>query len=165
MKIAYDNRIGGRALTSARVAGVAARGLTWLFPQLEGVRFDAAWSGPMDITNTSLPVLRELRPTAPCTPASGSPATASPRPSSAARSSPRSRSARTTAGAACPPSVRRARAPPPEPLRWPLVTSVTWAYEAGDRAREEGRPPAVVQRAIIASYGRYSAMNSATGTE
>ena len=42
-------------LTSPRLAEAAARGLTWLFPQLEGVRFDAAWSGPMDLTNTALP--------------------------------------------------------------------------------------------------------------
>ena len=42
-------------LTSPRLAGAAAHGLTWLFPQLKGVRFAAAWSGPMDITSVALP--------------------------------------------------------------------------------------------------------------
>jgi len=55
--------------------------------------------------------------------------------------------------------------PPPEPLRWPLVSSVTWAYEAGDRAREQGRRPGLVSRAVIGSYGRYTNMNSATGKD
>ncbi len=30
---------------------------------------------------------------------------------------------------------------PPEPLRWPLVQSVSLAYEASDRAHEQGSPP------------------------
>lgn len=55
--------------------------------------------------------------------------------------------------------------PPPEPLRWPLVTSVSRAYEASDRAHEQGRRPGLLPRAVIKTYGRYSAMNSATGRE
>ena len=55
--------------------------------------------------------------------------------------------------------------PPPEPLRWPLVSSVTWAYETSDRARERGHRPGLVQRAVIGGYGRYSALNSATGRD
>ena len=55
MGIVPGARIRGRVLTSPRLAEAAAHGLTWLFPQLEGVRFDAAWSGPMDITGAALP--------------------------------------------------------------------------------------------------------------
>ena len=33
----------------AAAGEMAAHGLTWLFPQLKGVRFDGAWSGPKDI--------------------------------------------------------------------------------------------------------------------
>ena len=33
----------------------AAHGLAWLFPQLAGVRFEHAWSGPMDMTKSGLP--------------------------------------------------------------------------------------------------------------
>ena len=55
MGIVRGARIRGRVLTAPRLAAMAAHGLTWLFPQLEGVRFDAAWSGPMDITGPGLP--------------------------------------------------------------------------------------------------------------
>ena len=54
---------------------------------------------------------------------------------------------------------------PPEPVRWPLVQSVTLAYEASDRAYERGRRPGPLPRAIIAGYGRYSALNGATGRD
>ena len=43
---------------------------------------------------------------------------------------------------------------PPEPLRWPLVQSVSLAYEASDRAHEQGRRPGLLPRAVIAGYGR-----------
>jgi hypothetical protein len=52
---------------------------------------------------------------------------------------------------------------PPEPLRWPLVQTTTWAYEASDRAHEQGRAPGLLPRAVIAAYGGYAALNSATG--
>jgi hypothetical protein len=52
---------------------------------------------------------------------------------------------------------------PSEPLRWPLVQTTTWAYEASDRAHELGRGPGLLPRAVIAAYGGYAALNSATG--
>jgi hypothetical protein len=54
---------------------------------------------------------------------------------------------------------------PPEPLRWPLVKSVAWAYEAGDRAQEQGRAPGMVPRVITAMYGRYGARNGAARSD
>jgi hypothetical protein len=40
---------------------------------------------------------------------------------------------------------------------------VSLAYEASDRAHEHGRRPGLLPRAVIAGYGRYGALNSATG--
>ena len=53
----------GRAAShDQRVAEAAARGLLWLFPQLEGIRFTHAWGGPIDQTATFLPFFRTLEP-------------------------------------------------------------------------------------------------------
>lgn len=61
--VVFGGRAGGRAVThDARVAEAAARGLAWLFPQLEGVRFTHAWGGPIDQTATFLPFFRTLEP-------------------------------------------------------------------------------------------------------
>ena len=162
MKITYDNRIGGRALTSQRVAERAAQGLVWLFPQLEGVRFDAAWSGPMDLTNTALPFFVS---------APGGNVHAGLGFSGHGLTSTKAGGkilASLALGAddrwsRMPTVGRRPPQPPPEPLRWPLVNSVTWAHEHSDRAHEAGRGRGLVSRAVLASYGRYAAGNSATG--
>ena len=55
MAMVYGAGIAGRVLASQRLARLAAHGLLWLFPQLEGVRFEHAWSGPMDMTKSGLP--------------------------------------------------------------------------------------------------------------
>jgi len=162
MKITFANRIGGRALTSARVARVAAGGLVWLFPQLGAVRLEAAWSGPMDLTNTGLPFF-ESNPSRTVHAGlgfSGHGLTSTKAGGKVLAS--------LVLGAddrwARMPVVGPPRAcPPPEPLRRPLVGSVAWAYERHDRAHEDGRRPGVLPRAIIGTYGRYAALNSATG--
>ena len=162
MTITYDNRIEDRALTSRRVTRRAAEGLVWLFPQLEGVRFDAAWSGPMDLTNTALPFFV----TAP-----GGTVHAGLGFSGHGLTSTKAGGkilASLVLGAddrwrRMPTVGRRPPQPPPEPLRWPLVNSVTWAHEHSDRAHAAGRAPGLVSRAVLASYGRYAAGNSATG--
>jgi glycine/D-amino acid oxidase-like deaminating enzyme len=59
----FGGRSSGRAATHAhRYAATAARGLLWLFPQLEGVRFTHAWGGPIDQTASFLPFYRTLEP-------------------------------------------------------------------------------------------------------
>lgn len=61
--VVLGGRAGGRAVThDRRVAEAAARGLIWLFPQLEGVRFTHAWGGPIDQTATFLPFFRTIEP-------------------------------------------------------------------------------------------------------
>jgi glycine/D-amino acid oxidase-like deaminating enzyme len=53
----------GRGVThDRRLSEAAARGLIWLFPQLEGVRFDHAWGGPIDQTMAFVPFYRTLPP-------------------------------------------------------------------------------------------------------
>lgn len=59
----YGGRASGRTAThDRRVAEVPARGLLWMFPQLEGVRFTHAWGGPIDQTPTFVPFYRTLSP-------------------------------------------------------------------------------------------------------
>ena len=61
--VVFGGRADGRVVThDRRVAEAAARGLTWMFPQLEGVRFTHAWGGPIDQTATFLPFFRTLEP-------------------------------------------------------------------------------------------------------
>jgi len=160
MGIAYDGRITGRVLTSPRLAGKAAHGLTWLFPRLEGVRFDAAWSGPMDITNQALPFF-ETSPAGNVHAGLGfsghgltSTKLGGKILASLVLGADDEWSRMPVAG---PPLVRV----PPEPLRWPLVKSVAWAHEAGDRAQEQGRRPGLLPRAVTKVYGQYSALTKA----
>ena len=59
----FGGRAGGRAATHARrYARAPARGLLWLFPQLEGIRFTHAWGGPIDQTPTFVPFYRSDGP-------------------------------------------------------------------------------------------------------
>ena len=162
MGIVYDSRIHGGVLTSPRLAAAAAHGLTWLFPQLEGVRVDAAWSGPMDITGEALPFF-ETAPSGNVHAGlgfSGHGLTGTKLGgkilASLVLGADDEWSRMPVVG---PPLVRL----PPEPVRWPLVQSVSLAYEASDRAHERGRRPGLLPRAVVAGYGRYGALNSATG--
>jgi glycine/D-amino acid oxidase-like deaminating enzyme len=59
----FGGNASGRAAThDRRVAEVPARGLLWMFPQLEGIRFTHAWGGPIDQTPTFVPFYRTLSP-------------------------------------------------------------------------------------------------------
>ena len=50
---------------------------------------------------------------------------------------------------------------PPEPLRCPMIQTVTWACEASDRAHEDDREPGLVPRCVIAAYGSDGANSGA----
>ena len=140
MGVVCGARLRGRVLTVPRLAEAAAHGLTWLFPQLEGVRFDAAWSGPMDITGAALPFFES---------APGGTIHAGLGFSGHGLTSTRL-GGRILASLVLRADDEWSRMPvvgpplsqlPPEPVRWPLVQSVTWAYEARDRAHDgEGGP-------------------------
>ena len=158
--VVYDGRIKGRALTSPRLAGAAARGLAWLFPQLHGVRFAAAWSGPMDITSVALPFFE----TAPAGNVhaglgfSGHGLTATKLGGKILSSLVLGEDDEWRRLPVVGPPLAKV---PPEPWRWPLVASVAWAYGAGDRAQEEGAERGLLPRIVTAAYGRYGARNGA----
>ena len=160
MGIVFGDRIRGRVLTSQRRAAVAAHGLSWLFPQLEGVRFDAAWSGPMDISGEALPFFE----TAP-----GGNVHAGLGFSGHGLTSTRL-GGKILASLVLKADDEWSRLPvvgpplaklPPEPLRCPMIQSVSWAYEASDRAHEAGGSPGLLPRAVIAAYGGYEAHSGA----
>ena len=162
MGIAFGDRIGGRRSRPRGSREAAARGLVWLFPQLEGVRFDAAWSGPMDLTNPALPFFES---------APGGTVHAGLGFSGHGLTSTRLGGkilASLTLGA----DDRWSRMPVVGP---PLAHARRRSRCAGrssvgglglrghDGAHAAGRRPGLLPRAIIAWYGKYTAMNSATG--
>ena len=164
MGIVRGARIRGRVLTSPRLAAAAAHGLTWLFPQLEGVSFDAAWSGPMDITGAALPFF-ESAPGGSIHAGlgfSGHGLTGSRLGGKILASLVLRADDEWSRMAVVGPPLAQL---PPEPVRWPLVQTVSLAYEASDRAHEQGRRPGLLPRAVIAGYGKYSVLNGATGQD
>ncbi len=164
MGVVRGDRIRGRVLTSARLAAQAAHGLVWLFPQLEGVRFDAAWSGPMDITGKALPFFESaLRGSVHAGLGFSGHGLTGTRLggkilASLVLGADDEWSRMPVVG---PPRVHV----PPEPVRWPLVQSVSLAYEASDRAHEQGRRPGLAPRAVMAGYGAYAALGRATHSD
>jgi glycine/D-amino acid oxidase-like deaminating enzyme len=59
----FGGAADGRGVThDRRLAEAPARGLLWMFPPLEGIRFTHAWGGPIDQTPTFEPFYRTLRP-------------------------------------------------------------------------------------------------------
>ncbi len=146
----------GRAFTSPHLAEAAARGLLWLFPQLEGVRFEAAWSGPMDLTRAGVPFFYTA-PSGNLHAGLGF---------SGHGLTPTKVGGKTLASLVLGADDEWARQPvvgppltrvPPEPFRWPMVQSMAWLMETGDRRQEEGRSRGVVRRAAERVFDAYSA--------
>jgi len=154
MAMVYGAGIAGRVLASQRLARLAAHGLLWLFPQLEGVRFEQAWSGPMDMTRSGLPFFWTLP---------GGNVHAGLGFSGHGLTSTKvggrilaSLALGTDDEWTALPVVGPPDPLPPEPLRWPMVRTAEWAYEASDRAAERGRRRPLVPGAVIALMERYA---------
>ncbi len=154
MAMVYGACIAGRVLASKRLSRLAAHGLLWLFPQLEGVRFEHAWSGPMDMTKSGLPFFWTLP---------GGNVHAGLGFSGHGLTSTKvggkilaSLALGTDDEWAHLPVVRPPEPLPPEPLRWPMVRTAEWAYEASDRASERGGRRPLVSRGVIALMERYA---------
>ena len=154
MALAFGANIDGRVLVSRRLAELAAHGLVWLFPQLEGVRFDHAWSGPMDMTKSGLPFFTTL-------PGgkvhaglgfSGHGLTSTKVGGRILASLVLGADDEWTRLAV----VRPPEPLPPEPLRWPMVRVAEWAYETSDRAAERGRSRPRLSGAVISLMERYA---------
>jgi glycine/D-amino acid oxidase-like deaminating enzyme len=155
MGAVYGARIAGPAVTSRHLARMAAHGLVWLFPQLEGVRFAAAWSGPMDMTRPGVPFFTTL-PGGTVHAGLGF---------SGHGLTPTRVGGKTLASlvlraddewSSLPvvgPPISRV---PPEPLRWPLVQTMSWVLESGDRAQERGGPRGRLRGAVGRLFDAYS---------
>lgn len=153
MALAFGGGIAGRVLTSQRLAERAAAGLGWLFPALAGVRFEAAWSGPMDMTRSGLPFFFTL-PQGNVHAGLGFSGHGLTSTKVGGRIL-----ASLALGVADDdtrlPVVRPPEPLPPEPLRWPMVRVAEWAYEASDQANERGKRQPRLAGAVAAIVDRY----------
>jgi glycine/D-amino acid oxidase-like deaminating enzyme len=135
----YGGRGDGRGANELRhFAEAPARGLLWMFPQLEGVRFTHAWGGPIDQTPTFLPFYRTLEPgnIHAGLGYSGHGVTQTFVGGHILASTVLGVEDEWTSLAVNRPESGKA---PPEPLRFPLVWAAAAALERGDAREDEGR--------------------------
>jgi glycine/D-amino acid oxidase-like deaminating enzyme len=153
---AYGGRFEGRASTSARLAEIAAQGLGWLFPSMEDVGIDAAWSGPMDMTSASIPFFESSADghLHAGLGFSGHGLTSTRVGGRILASLVLHEDDQWTSLPVVGPPISRV---PPEPVRWPLVSLVAWANESGDRRRDQGRPRGFVRDAVTRAFDAYAA--------
>jgi glycine/D-amino acid oxidase-like deaminating enzyme len=141
--VVFGGRAGGPAAThDRRVASAAARGLLWMFPQLDGIRFTHAWGGPIDQTATFLPFFRSLEPgnVHAGLGFSGHGLSQTMVGGRILASLVQGRRDRWTSM----PVVAREAKAPPEPLRFPAVWLSSRSLELGDRRQDAGRPRGAV---------------------
>lgn len=152
--VVYGGRIGHRATHDRRVAEAAARGLLWLFPQLEGVRFTHAWGGPIDHTASFTPFFRTLEPgnVHAGLGFSGHGLAQTKTGGKILASLVLGVRDEWTSMPVVGPEVAKA---PPEPLRFPVVLAAARALESGDRREDAGRPRGTVRRLIGDAPIRY----------
>ena len=152
--VVFGGRIDQGSTRDGRVAKVAARGLLWLFPQLEGVRFTHAWGGPIDQTASFLPFFRTLSPgnVHAGLGFSGHGLAQTKLGGKILASLALGTSDRWTAMPVVGPEVAKA---PPEPFRWPLVRAAVWGLKSGDRREDAGRPRGRIRDLVGGAPIRY----------
>jgi glycine/D-amino acid oxidase-like deaminating enzyme len=145
--VLYGGRVGRRATHDRHVAEVAAHGLLWMFPQLEGVRFTHSWGGPIDHTASFLPFFRTLPPgnVHAGLGFSGHGLAQTRVGGRILASLALGERGEWTSLPVVGPEIAMA---PPEPLRFPLVRLAVWALESGDRRQELGRGRGQVRELI-----------------
>jgi glycine/D-amino acid oxidase-like deaminating enzyme len=145
--VVYGGSIGRRATHDRRVAEASARGLLWLFPQLQGVRFTHAWGGPIDQAASFTPFYRTLRPgnVHAGLGFSGHGLTQTRIGGRILSSLVQGATDEWTTLPVVGPEVGKV---PPEPLRWPLVRAAVWALESGDAREDTGRPRGRIRTVI-----------------
>ena len=153
--VAWAGHGDSRAVThDRRVSDAAARGLEWLFPQLEGVRYTHAWGGPIDMTPSFTPFYRTLAP--------GNVHAGlgfSGHGLSQTKLGGRILAA-TVLGeedeyTSLPVNGGEVGKAPPEPLRWAAVRAAAWALRSGDLREDAGRSRGLVRGSIGFAPGRY----------
>jgi glycine/D-amino acid oxidase-like deaminating enzyme len=135
----YGGRGDGRSANGVRhLAEAPAKGLVWMFPQLEGVRFTHAWGGPIDQTPTFVPFYRTLAPgnIHAGLGYSGHGVVQTFLGGHILASTVLDLEDEWTTLAVNRPEVSKA---PPEPLRYPLVRAAAFALERGDARADAGR--------------------------
>jgi glycine/D-amino acid oxidase-like deaminating enzyme len=152
--VLYGGRIARDATGLRRVAEQAARGLLYLFPQLEGVRFTHAWGGPIDMTASWTPFFRTLVPgNVHCGLGFSGHGLAATKVGG-----------KTLASMALGLDDEWTDLPvvgdvlsrtPPEPLRWALVRSAAWGMLRRDRAADAGRRGGILSRALASAPVAY----------
>jgi glycine/D-amino acid oxidase-like deaminating enzyme len=151
----FGGAADGRAATRSRhVAEVPARGLLWMFPQLEGVRFTHAWGGPIDQTPTFVPFYRTLPPgnVHAGLGYSGHGLTQTFVGGRILAATALGVQDEWTSLAVNRPEVGLT---PPEPFRWPIVKAAAWALERGDARADAGRPRGSLYELVGAAPIRY----------
>jgi glycine/D-amino acid oxidase-like deaminating enzyme len=152
--VVYGGNIGRRATHDRRVAEASARGLLWLFPQLEGVRFTNAWGGPIDQTASFTPFFRTLRPgnVHAGLGFSGHGLAQTKIGGNILSSLVQGVRDEWTALPVVGPEIAKA---PPEPLRWPLVRAAVWGLETGDAREDAGKRRGTVRTLVGDAPIRY----------
>ena len=144
----FGGAASGRAATHARrFAEAPAKGLLWMFPQLEGIRFTHAWGGPIDQTPTFVPFYRTLEPGnvhAGLGYSGHGLAQTFVGGHILASTVLRVEDAWTTL-AVNRPEIGKA---PPEPIRWPVVWAATTALARGDERQDAGRSRGLVYSTV-----------------
>jgi glycine/D-amino acid oxidase-like deaminating enzyme len=149
----YGGRAGGRAATHAhRYARAAARGLTWLFPRLEGVRWTHAWGGPIDQTPSFLPFYRSDGPVHAGLGFSGHGLVQTQIGGRILASTVLGVEDDWTSLPVNRPEISMA---PPEPFRYPAVAAAAWALGRGDERQERGRSRGALYRLVGDGPMRY----------
>jgi glycine/D-amino acid oxidase-like deaminating enzyme len=151
----FGGAADGRAATRSRhVAEVPARGLLWMFPQLEGTRFTHAWGGPIDQTPTFVPFYRTLPPgnVHAGLGYSGHGLTQTYVGGRILASTVLGLDDAWTSLAVNRPEVRLT---PPEPLRWPVVRASAFALERGDARADAGKRRGALYQLVGSAPLRY----------
>jgi glycine/D-amino acid oxidase-like deaminating enzyme len=153
--VAFGGRADGTAVThQRRVAEAAARGLLWLFPQLEGVRFSHAWGGPIDQTPSFFPFYRTLPPgnVHAGLGYSGHGLSQTWVGGRILAGTVLGLSDEWTSMPVNRPEIAKA---PPEPLRWPAVKAAAWALQRGDAREDVGKPRGRLLELVGEAPNRY----------
>ena len=137
-----------------RIAEVPAKGLLWMFPQLEGIRFTNAWGGPIDQTPSFFPFYRTLEPgnVHAGLGYSGHGLVQTFIGGHILASTVLGEDNEWTALAVNRPEVAKA---PPEPMRYALVRAAAAALARGDAREDAGRSRGLVNEAIGHAPIRY----------
>jgi glycine/D-amino acid oxidase-like deaminating enzyme len=152
--VVYGGNVGRRATHDRRIAEASARGLLWLFPQLEGVRFTHAWGGPIDQTASFTPFFRTVRPgnVHAGLGFSGHGLAQTKIGGGILASLVQGVRDEWTSLPVVGPEVAKA---PPEPLRWPLVRAAVWGLETGDAREDAGRRRGAIRTLVGDAPIRY----------